>query len=77
LRTSFVTIALTVNDQFRRSIKSGDKHDSGKPVQISVPHKDAIAIEPPKKVCDCDGQILANHLYPCAFQSGVEADTRD
>lgn len=28
-----------------------EKHDSAKPVpQISVPHKDAIAIEPPKKV---------------------------
>jgi hypothetical protein len=35
--------------QFRRSTKS-DKHDSGKPVNINIPHKDAIAIEPPKKV---------------------------
>lgn len=35
--------------KFRRSIKS-DKHDSAKPVQVSVPQKDAIAIEPPKKV---------------------------
>lgn len=35
--------------KFRRSTKS-DKHDSGKPGQISIPHKDAIAIEPPKKV---------------------------
>ncbi|GAB7362944.1 hypothetical protein MBLNU230_g3241t1 [Neophaeotheca triangularis] len=35
--------------QFRRSVKS-DKHDSAKPVQISIPQKDAIAIEPPKKV---------------------------
>lgn len=37
-------------EQFRRSIKS-DKHDSAKqPVPISVQNKDAIAIEPPKKV---------------------------
>lgn len=28
----------------------GEKHDSAKPVQISIPQKDAIAIEPPKKV---------------------------
>ena len=35
--------------QFRRSVKS-EKHDSAKPVQISIPQKDAIAIEPPKKV---------------------------
>ncbi|KAF2163895.1 hypothetical protein M409DRAFT_25673 [Zasmidium cellare ATCC 36951] len=35
--------------KFRRSIKS-DKHDSAKPVQVSIPQKDAIAIEPPKKV---------------------------
>ncbi|EGP88082.1 unnamed protein product [Zymoseptoria tritici ST99CH_1A5] len=36
--------------KFRRSIKS-DKHDSAKqPVPISVQNKDAIAIEPPKKV---------------------------
>ena len=36
--------------QFRRSIKSdGSKHDSAKPV-IAIPQKDAIAIEPPKKV---------------------------
>ena len=27
-----------------------NKHDSAKPVQISIPQKDAIAIEPPKKV---------------------------
>ena len=27
-----------------------EKHDSRKPVQISIPQKDAIAIEPPKKV---------------------------
>lgn len=38
-------------EQFRRSLKSdGGKHDSAKPVQISIPQKDAIAIEPPKKV---------------------------
>ncbi|OTA26141.1 hypothetical protein BTJ68_11081 [Hortaea werneckii EXF-2000] len=38
--------------KFRRSIKSdgGSKHDSAKPVQISIPQKDATAIEPPKKV---------------------------
>ncbi len=38
--------------QFRRSLKSdsSSKHDSAKPVQISIPQKDAIAIEPPKKV---------------------------
>jgi len=39
--------------QFRRSMKSdggSSKHDSAKPVQISIPQKDAIAIEPPKKV---------------------------
>ncbi|KAK3704687.1 bud emergence protein 1 [Vermiconidia calcicola] len=35
--------------KFRRSVKS-EKHDSAKPVQISIPQKDAIAIEPPKKV---------------------------
>ena len=35
--------------QFRRSVKS-EKHDSAKPVQIAIPQKDAIAIEPPKKV---------------------------
>ncbi|KAF7198593.1 Protein scd2/ral3 [Pseudocercospora fuligena] len=36
--------------KFRRSVKS-DKHDSAnKNVQISIPQKDAIAIEPPKKV---------------------------
>lgn len=35
--------------KFRRSMKS-DKHDSAKPVQIAIPQKDAIAIEPPKKV---------------------------
>ena len=35
--------------QFRRSVKS-EKHDSAKPVPISIPQKDAIAIEPPKKV---------------------------
>ncbi|KAK4629396.1 hypothetical protein CLAFUR4_08587 [Fulvia fulva] len=35
--------------KFRRSMKS-DKHDSAKPVQVSIPQKDAIAIEPPKKV---------------------------
>nr|OQO28825.1 hypothetical protein B0A51_05238 [Rachicladosporium sp. CCFEE 5018] len=38
--------------QFRRSRQSdvgSGKHDS-KPVQISIPQKDAIAIEPPKKV---------------------------
>lgn len=31
-------------------MKSDGKHDSAKPVQISIPQKDAIAIEPPKKV---------------------------
>ncbi|KAK0935910.1 bud emergence protein 1 [Friedmanniomyces endolithicus] len=38
--------------KFRRSMKSdgSSKHDSAKPVQISIPQKDAIAIEPPKKV---------------------------
>lgn len=43
---------LTVAPQFRRSIKSdgSNKHDSAKPVQIAIPQKDAIAIEPPKKV---------------------------
>jgi hypothetical protein len=35
--------------QFRRSVKS-EKHDSTKPAQLSIPQKDAIAIEPPKKV---------------------------
>jgi len=35
--------------KFRRSTKS-DKHESSKSSQISIPHKDAIAIEPPKKV---------------------------
>lgn len=35
--------------QFRRSMKN-EKHDSAKPVQIAIPSKDAIAIEPPKKV---------------------------
>lgn len=30
-----------------------EKHDSAKPVQIAIPSKDAIAIEPPKKVCLC------------------------
>lgn len=38
--------------KFRRSMKS-DKHDSAKPVQVSIPQKDAIAIEPPKKVRIC------------------------
>lgn len=37
--------------QFRRSMKN-EKHDSAKPVQIAIPSKDAIAIEPPKKVRD-------------------------
>jgi len=43
---------LTVRTQFRRSLKSdgSNKHDSAKPVQVSIPHKDPIAIEPPKKV---------------------------
>ncbi|KAK0354386.1 bud emergence protein 1 [Friedmanniomyces endolithicus] len=38
--------------KFRRSMKSdgSSKHDSAKPMQISVPQKDAMAIEPPKKV---------------------------
>ncbi|KAF2774405.1 hypothetical protein EJ03DRAFT_347011 [Teratosphaeria nubilosa] len=37
--------------KFRRSMKSdGGRHDSAKPVQIAIPQKDAIAIEPPKKV---------------------------
>lgn len=36
--------------QFRRSMKN-EKHDSAKPVQLAIPSKDAIAIEPPKKVC--------------------------
>lgn len=36
--------------QFRRSMKH-EKHDStNKPVQIAIPQKDAIAIEPPLKV---------------------------
>lgn len=35
--------------KFRRSMKS-DKHDSATPVQVSIPQKDAIAIEPPIKV---------------------------
>ncbi|WPG99897.1 Hypothetical protein R9X50_00271700 [Acrodontium crateriforme] len=35
--------------KFRRSMKN-EKHDSAKPVQITIPQKDAIAIEPPKKV---------------------------
>ncbi|KAK5118461.1 hypothetical protein LTR62_002975 [Meristemomyces frigidus] len=38
--------------KFRRSMKSDGniKHDSAKPVQLPIPTKDAIAIEPPKKV---------------------------
>jgi len=49
--------------QFRRSIKSdgSNKHDSAKPVQISIPQKDAIAIEPPKKVQSHD-----EHAITCA-----------
>ncbi|KAK5138175.1 hypothetical protein LTR08_004870 [Meristemomyces frigidus] len=46
--------------KFRRSIKGvggSNKHDSFKPVQISIPQKDAVAIEPPKKV------IKALHDY--------------
>lgn len=35
--------------KFRRSMKN-DKHDSAKPIQLSIPQKDPIAIEPPKKV---------------------------
>lgn len=48
--------------QFRRSLKSdsSSKHDSAKPVQISIPQKDAIAIEPPKKVCT---QLSSQQLH--------------
>ena len=46
------TIAdLSCYAQFRRSMKNESKHESAKPVTVSIPNKDAIAIEPPKKVC--------------------------
>ncbi|CAK4032000.1 scd2 ral3 [Lecanosticta acicola] len=45
--------------KFRRSMKS-DKHDSAKPVQVSVAQKDAIAIEPPKKVI----KAIYDHTAP-------------
>ncbi|KAK3672091.1 bud emergence protein 1 [Recurvomyces mirabilis] len=48
--------------KFRRSMKSDGniKHDSAKPVQLSIPQKDAIAIEPPKKVI----KALYDHNAP-------------
>ncbi|KAK4893614.1 bud emergence protein 1 [Elasticomyces elasticus] len=54
-------------NRFRRSTKSdrGSKHDSAKPVQISIPHKDAIAIEPPKKV------IKALYDYNAPAEPGI------
>ncbi|KAK3075725.1 bud emergence protein 1 [Teratosphaeriaceae sp. CCFEE 6253] len=53
--------------KFRRSMKSdgGSKHDSAKPVQISIPQKDAIAIEPPKKV------IKALYDYTAPAEPGI------
>lgn len=53
--------------KFRRSIKSdgSNKHDSAKPVQISIPQKDAIAIEPPKKV------IKALYDYKAPEEPGI------
>ncbi|GAB1738817.1 hypothetical protein NU219Hw_g3604t1 [Hortaea werneckii] len=53
--------------KFRRSIKSdgGSKHDSAKPVQISIPQKDATAIEPPKKV------IKALYDYNAPAEPGI------
>ncbi|KAF2717351.1 hypothetical protein K431DRAFT_341436 [Polychaeton citri CBS 116435] len=46
--------------KFRRSIKSDSKHDSARPAQVSIPQKDAIAIEPPKKVI----KALYNYVPP-------------
>ena len=41
-----------------------EKHDSAKPVQIAIPSKDAIAIEPPKKVrCRFATAFIALLLY--------------
>ncbi|KAK5119551.1 hypothetical protein LTR85_007379 [Meristemomyces frigidus] len=54
--------------KFRRSMKSeggSNKHDSAKPVQISIPQKDAIAIEPPKKV------IKALYDYKAPEEPGI------
>lgn len=46
-------------------MKSDGKHDSAKPMQISIPQKDAIAIEPPKKV------IKALYDYTAPAEPGI------
>lgn len=42
-----------------------DKHDTNKPVQISIPQKDAIAIEPPKKVGEYKPRQAALEQHRC------------
>ncbi|KAM3420120.1 hypothetical protein BST61_g3422 [Cercospora zeina] len=60
--------------KFRRSIKS-DKHDSASvraAASLSIPHKDAIAIEPPKKVIKAIYDYNAppdTHMY-LSFSAG-------
>jgi len=46
-------------------MKSDGKHDSAKPMQINIPQKDAIAIEPPKKV------IKALYDYTAPTEPGI------
>jgi len=56
-------------------MKNESKHESAKPVTVSIPNKDAIAIEPPKKVCRSithyRRRVVSNHNVNIGNQSAV------